>query len=171
MSEDRWMKNAERVREICKMMGFRLIGFDPSWSIAEGTVEIPKNPLIVWARDSLGKYMQIPDEFMAMVSLSMGYGWDFEETDEDLKEAIGHLESMAKAMSKTSDRENANNILIINQANSKKGKGRKKREMLNINAELKAMREADVSDYKQRAKSLNSILETRKRLRDWSNDN
>jgi len=162
MSEDRWMKNAERVREICKTMGFRLVGFDPSWSIVQGNVKMPKNPLVVWANDSIGRYMQIPDEFMANTSLMMGYGWDFEESDEDVKKSITQIESMLKAISEPYDCETP-------IKKSKKGKG--KEVLYNLHAEIKEMREADIQEYKQRIKRLNYVLETRKNLRDWSKDN
>lgn len=163
MIEDRWMKNSERVRKICKTMGLKLVGFDPSWSVAQGNKELSNNPFITWANDSMGMYLQIPDEFMANVSLMMGYGWDFVESDEDLNKSINQIKSIIKTISKPTDVE----ALV----NTTKGKGKKIRELQNIDAEIKEMRKADIQDYEQRIARLNFVLETRNRLKNWSNDN
>lgn len=165
MIEDRWMKNAERVREICKTMGFKLVGFDPSWSITQGNAKLPNDPLMTWANNSIGLYMQIPDEFMATVSLMMGYGWDFNDSDENLKDSISQLDSMVKLFSKPSDAETFASALT-----SKNGNGKNAKKLISINAELKNMREADIQDYKQRIEKLKFVIETRNKLRNWSKD-
>lgn len=158
MSEDRWIKNTESVRKICGVLGFKLIGFDPSWSIVEVRVKIPDGMLQVWANDRLGRYLQIPDDFMAYLALLMGYAWEFENTDKDLVKVKMEFETLAKTLSK---------FPVVKEMNKK---GKKDKRLETINTELRNMRELDVREYKQRADNIQFILDTRKKIREWRNN-
>lgn len=41
--EDRYEKNRKSVHKICGIIGYRLIGFDPNWSLAPVEERLPKS--------------------------------------------------------------------------------------------------------------------------------
>jgi hypothetical protein len=153
--DDRFLKNSESVRKVCKDLGYKLISFDPNWGITEVITEVPDDVPVVWKRDMLGNHMTIPDDFMATVALLLGYDWQFEyqNTDDDFKESIKSLEILNKNVSSPTDME------VIAESSG---------VCKDILDEIKESRKRDMEDCHDRIKSLKFILGTRQRLREWN---
>lgn len=96
MTEDRWLKNAESVRKICEKMGYRLISFDPDWSISEITNEPQKCVLQAMTDDALGRNILISDDFMGRIALMMGLDWTFLQTDDEIIDSIQYIKNLKK---------------------------------------------------------------------------
>lgn len=94
--EEAIMKNAESVRKICEILGYRLFGFNPNWTIIPLDEKLPKNFLEAMANQRLGYYETIPDNFMGRIALAMGFDWEFPLQDDELKILINQQNGLVK---------------------------------------------------------------------------
>lgn len=153
--DKRFSKNSESVEKVCNDLGYKLIAFDPEWAITEVRMEVNSDIPVIWKRNMLGKHMTIPDEFMATIALLLGYDWqfDYQDTDDDLKESIKSLEILKEHVSSPTDIE-----IIAEECDACK----------DILDEIKESKKKDLEECKERLKSLKFVLGTRQKLREWS---
>lgn len=89
--DNRYLNNSEIVRKIAKNFGYRLYGFDPSWSliktITEQSITSDENEIISRSLNN-SPLLRLSDEFMGRLAIFMGYDWEFEDTIEKIKSAI-----------------------------------------------------------------------------------
>jgi hypothetical protein len=154
--DKRFLKNSESAENVCNDLGYKLIAFEPDWAITEVQMEVSMNAPVIWKGNMLGKHMTIPDEFMATIALLLGYDWQFEyqNTDNDLKESIKGLEILKGHVSSPTDIE-----MIAEKCDMCK----------DILDEIKESKKKDLEEYEERLKSLKFVLRTRQKLREWNN--
>ena len=98
--DNRYLNNSEIVRKIAKNFGYKLYGFDPSWSllktITEQSINSKENEIISRSL-SHSPLLQVSDEFMGRLAIFMGYDWEFEDTIEKIESTIESIELHEKS--------------------------------------------------------------------------
>jgi hypothetical protein len=154
MVDKRYLKNSEIVKKICKILGYRLSGFDPDWAIFEVRTEVPNDGSVIWKDGMFGNCITIPDEFMATIALLLGYDWQFEhqDTDVDFKESIRNLEILRENIASQSDIERVAEDLGTYK------------DILDM---IRESRKKDLEDCEEKLRSSRFIIGKRKKLREW----
>ncbi len=159
--ENRYDSNAKSVRKMCDIMGYRLIGFFPNWSLARVEETLPINQLELMSNQILGRYDKIPDEFMGRIALIMGFDWKFPIEEDQLKILINQWNEQIKDTEKTNElrMERLKKVGYIDDRAKKIAEDVKKDcdEYLN---EIKA-------ECNEKIRSIESMIQFREKLRKW----
>lgn len=152
----RYMNNSEIVRKIAKNFGYKLYGFDPSWSliktITEQSIDSKENEIISRSL-SHSPLLQVSDEFMGRLAIFMGYNWEFEDTIEKIESTIKSIELHEKSFIEGIEQSQK----TINAIQDK----------LNINIDSKFIIDDDsIAHYNSSIIELKEEIKLRKRLKE-----
>lgn len=158
---DRYGKNVVTAQKICKILGYRLVSYEPNWTIAPVEEKLPKRLLELMSNQVMGKHDLIPDEFMGRIALIMGFEWEFPMQDDQLKMLITQCGEVIK---EAEENEKLRMQQIEKEVEGKKGtkkfiEGAKKEGEDYVN-ETKA-------ECEQKVKTFEFIIKFREKLRNW----
>jgi len=148
IEEERYDRNASSVQKVCEELGFILCGGCPDWSICKDK--------------TMENTFTVPDDFMAHLALMFGQPWDFgyQNRDGDLEASIKYIKGNIKIISQNTAIEK-----IVKKFNMID-----KELQINIDS-LRDMHKKQIKEYEEKIKNLESILETRKILREYQKRN
>lgn len=160
MSRDMYIKNAESVREICKILDYRLFGFDPNWTIFPIDEKLPKSFAEGLVNQMTGAYENIPDNFMSRIALIMGLDWEFPANDDELKMLINQCNNHVKRTEE--------NIELQNRLIDESGcNGSLKGDIEKLKRDQEEYLSVVKTECNEKVELFRSMIQCRERLRNW----
>lgn len=159
-------KNAESVRKICEILGYRLLVFNPNWTLIPIDERLPKSLTEALANQMLGYYETIPDNFMGRIALAMGFDWEFQLQDDELRTMINQQNGFVKDIEDDINYQRE----IINKIATDNDDDRLKEQIKDLEidqenyiGQMRAQRDKKIETF-------TTMIQLREKLRGWKAD-